>query len=234
MRARPRSSVCPPGAAWLLAGLVLAAVGGRDAHAQTADTLSTDARLFYAVYRLDGPVLGTYLHAVDATAYPVFFGAPAAAWAGAALFRDDGDYEDAYRLTVTWGLASAAAVGLKRLFRRPRPYAALPGVTPRGRPPSDPFSFPSGHATLAFAMAASWSLSHPKWYVVAPAAVWAGSVALSRMWLGVHYPGDVLAGALLGTGAAVLVHLVGPSITPGFLKGEDRRPPSMIVVLIRF
>ncbi|WP_457653310.1 phosphatase PAP2 family protein [Rhodocaloribacter sp.] len=233
MRARPRSSARLFGAAaWLLAGLVL--VGGGDAHAQTADTLSTDARLFYAVYRFDGPVFGDYLRGVDATAYPVFFGAPAAAWAGAALFRGDGDYEDAYRLSLTWGLASAAAVGLKRLFRRPRPYAALPGVTPRGRPPSDPFSFPSGHTTLAFAMAASWSLSHPKWYVVAPAAVWAGSVAVSRMWLGVHYPGDVLAGALLGTGAAVLVHLVGPSITPGFLKGKQRRPPPMVVVLIRF
>jgi membrane-associated phospholipid phosphatase len=229
----PRSSACLFGAAWLLAGFITAG-GCRDAHAQRADTLSLDARLFYAVYHLDGPVLGGYLRGVDATAYPVFFGAPAAAWAGAALFRDEGDYEDAYRLSLAWGLASAATVGLKHLFRRPRPYAALPDVTVRGGRPSDPFSFPSGHTTLAFAMAASWSLSHPKWYVVAPGAVWAGSVAVSRMWLGVHYPGDVLAGALLGTGAAVLVHLVGPSITPGFLKREDRRPPGRIVVHFRF
>ncbi len=233
MRARPRSSVRRRRATWLLIGLTIA-VGGGDAYGQPADTLSTDARLFYAVYRLDDPLLGDYLRSANATAYPVFFAGPAAAWAGAALLRDDGGYEDAYRLSLAWGFASAAAVGLKHLFRRPRPYAVLPDVTVRGGRPTDPFSFPSGHTTLAFAMAASWSFSHPKWYVVAPAAAWAASVAVSRMWLGVHYPGDVLAGALLGTGTAVLVHLVGPSITPGFLKREDRRAPGRIALRLRF
>jgi membrane-associated phospholipid phosphatase len=94
---------------------------------------------------------------------------------------------------------------------------------------------PSGHASLAAAIAMSWSLSHPKWYVIAPGAVWASSVALSRVWLGVHYPSDILAGTLLGAGIGVGVHLLGPVITPAFLEGDDgSAPPPMVNVQIRF
>lgn len=210
---------------WLL--VVFVSASAVPALGQRADSLSTDARLFFAIHHIENPALGTYLHAVDATAYPMFFGAPAAAWAGAVLSRKDG-FEDTYRLSVAWGLATASAIALKRLIRRPRPYAAMPNVRPRSGPPSDPFSMPSGHTALAFATAVSWSLSHPRWYVIVPGAVWAVSVGVSRVWLGVHYPGDVLAGALLGTGAAVLVHLIGPSITPAFLKnGEEGMPQGM-------
>ncbi|ULT24063.1 phosphatase PAP2 family protein [Sphingobacterium sp. E70] len=44
------------------------------------------------------------------------------------------------------------------------------------------------------------SRAYSKWYVVAPSLLWAGSVGYSRMYLGVHYPTDVLAGAVLGLG----------------------------------
>ncbi len=66
--------------------------------------------------------------------------------------------------------------------------------------------FPSGHTSLAFAIATSLSLKYPKWYVIAPSYVWACSVGYSRMNLGVHYPSDVLAGAVLGAGSAFLTY----------------------------
>ncbi|MDX5321099.1 MAG: phosphatase PAP2 family protein, partial [Bacteroidota bacterium] len=46
----------------------------------------------------------------------------------------------------------------------------------------------------------------PKWYVAVPAFTWAGLASYSRMHLGVHYPGDVAAGAVIGSGSAVLCY----------------------------
>mgnify|MGYP002232674387 CR=1 FL=1 len=66
------------------------------------------------------------------------------------------------------------------------------------------FSFPSGHTATAFALATSLSVKYPKWYVIAPSALWACSVGVSRMNEGVHYPSDVLAGTAIGAGCAVV------------------------------
>ncbi|MBI4536462.1 MAG: phosphatase PAP2 family protein [candidate division NC10 bacterium] len=62
-------------------------------------------------------------------------------------------------------------------------------------------SFPSGHATTAFAAAAFLALWRPR--LAIPAFLLAALVALSRVYLGAHFPSDVLAGALLGTSAAM-------------------------------
>lgn len=63
-------------------------------------------------------------------------------------------------------------------------------------------SFPSGHTSEAFSMATSLSMKYPRWYVVVPAFAYAGLSGYSRLYLGVHYPTDVLAGALVGSGSA--------------------------------
>lgn len=97
-------------------------------------------------------------------------------------------------------IASGIASALKYSVNRPRPFVTYPDIqkiSPAGSP-----SFPSGHTSSAFALATSLTLQFPKWYVAAPAYVWAGTVGYSRMHLGVHYPSDVLAGALVGAGSA--------------------------------
>lgn len=89
---------------------------------------------------------------------------------------------------------------LKKVVDRPRPTEKYSFIQP-SIIETDP-SFPSGHTTAAFSAATSLSLTVRKWYVIVPAYLWAGTVAYSRLHLGVHYPSDVLAGALIGAGSA--------------------------------
>jgi membrane-associated phospholipid phosphatase len=92
----------------------------------------------------------------------------------------------------------AANTALKLLVRRRRPLlAGLPPLT--GTPTR--LSFPSAHASTSFAGARLYTgMGLP----ALPLYALAGAMALSRVYLGVHYPSDVLAGAALGTGIAAV------------------------------
>lgn len=195
---------------------------------------SLDVAGLAAVYCVESRIVRSGLNAAHETSYPVFYTAVPAAWVGA-WAQGDGDYTDAYRLTVTQGVTYVAVVGLKRLVGRPRPYVTQP-LTSRSKKYGDHIedgayaSMPSGHASLSTALAVSWSLSHPRWYVVAPSALWAGTVTVSRLFLGVHYPSDVLAGAVLGMAVAVGVHLLRDAITPDAFYPDDpeMNPPGAL------
>jgi membrane-associated phospholipid phosphatase len=82
--------------------------------------------------------------------------------------------------------------GLKLVVRRPRPQ--LPGLPPLTRTATG-LSFPSAHATTGFTAARRYGELMP----AAPLYAVAGALALSRLYLGVHYPSDIVAGAMLGT-----------------------------------
>jgi membrane-associated phospholipid phosphatase len=90
---------------------------------------------------------------------------------------------------------------LKTVVKRPRPFQMHVNFTAVYQPREH--SFPSGHTSSAFSTASAVSLAYPKWYVMAPSYLFAGAVGYSRMYLGVHYPSDVAAGAVLGTGTAL-------------------------------
>lgn len=113
---------------------------------------------------------------------------------------------DALESLTALGINQCATSLTKNVVRRPRPYVKYEGDL---EPVHTTFgySFPSGHSSIAFATATTLSLECPRWYVVAPSMLWAGSVAFSRLYLGVHYPSDVLTGALLGASSAYVAHL---------------------------
>ena len=97
----------------------------------------------------------------------------------------------AYTVAASYGVNQT----LKRIVRRPRPQLDnLPQLTHT----MSQLSFPSAHSTTGFAAARAYR-------GLAPAPLLyglAGSLAFSRMYLGVHYPSDILAGALLGSAVA--------------------------------
>lgn len=115
--------------------------------------------------------------------------------------EEDAAKAAAYLWTLVLGFAVEVPLfcALKRRFKRPRPYHRWPDFKAVIEA-HDHFSLPSGHTTAAFLFAGISSAYYPEyagfWYL------WACLVGSSRVALGVHYPGDILAGAMIGAGLA--------------------------------
>ena len=92
-------------------------------------------------------------------------------------------------------------VVIKRIFSRERPYEKYEDISHAMAPP-DKFSFPSGHTAGAFAIAFVFYYFFPVLFV--PMLVIASLIAFSRIYLGLHYPTDVLAGIILGLISAII------------------------------
>lgn len=130
-------------------------------------------------------------------------GVPAAMGIYALVKKDQPLLKDAIYIGTTVIEAVGVTYGLKYGFDRRRPYVKYPGqIHPIGM--EDSPSFPSGHTAAAFSLAASLGITCPKWYVIAPSALWACGVGFARINQGVHYPTDVLAGAAIGVGCAFI------------------------------
>ncbi len=116
------------------------------------------------------------------------------------------------RVAVAILLAEVLSGLLKVAIGRERPPLAHPDPEPLVRVPST-HSFPSGHATVSFACATVLALALPRlaWAFVALAAL----IAFSRVYVGVHYPGDVLAGAILGAAIGAVVSRALPTPRAG-------------------
>lgn len=197
-----------------------------------------DQAVLLAIYRFDEPVAAEIFRAMDRSAPAVFYGVTPAVAALALLSSEGGvDLSPAVRLGLTQAGIAGVVYGLKELTWRDRPYVAEWWVASRSarHPGAQPTSsFPSTHAALAAGIATSLSLSRPEWWVVVPLAAWAGTVGLSRPWLGVHYPSDVLAGVAIGAGSALLVHLAWQSIAgPQVGNGGEPEGPAVLLPLVR-
>lgn len=128
-------------------------------------------------------------------------GVPTAMGIYALIQKNEPLLKDAIYIGTTVVEAVGITYGFKFAFDRQRPFEKYPNLIHPIDPEDSP-SFPSGHTAAAFSLATSLSITYPKWYVIAPSALWACGVGFARMNQGVHYPSDVLTGAAIGVGCA--------------------------------
>jgi membrane-associated phospholipid phosphatase len=138
------------------------------------------------------------------SATPVSITIPVIIFGKGLIDKDKEEITKGLTIGSTLILAALVSTSLKYSINRARPYVTYPDIekaTKAGSP-----SFPSGHTSDAFATATALSIAYPRWYVIAPSYLWATSIGYSRMHLGVHYPSDVVFGALSGSLSAYLCY----------------------------
>jgi membrane-associated phospholipid phosphatase len=136
--------------------------------------------------------------------YPALVLTPSSFVAIGLLNKDTNQINTGVCIATGIALNTAITIGLKYSINRNRPYITYPEIKPIETENTP--SMPSGHTASAFNIATSLTLFYPKWYVAVPAYTWASGIAYSRMYLGVHYPSDIIAGAILGSGTAWLTY----------------------------
>ena len=130
-------------------------------------------------------------------------GVPAAMGIYALIKKDQPLLKDAIYIGTSVIEAVGITYAAKHIIGRDRPFVKYPDkIHVYGAPDADSPSFPSGHTAAAFSLASSLSITYPKWYVIAPSAVWACGEGFARITQGVHSPSDVVAGAAIGVGGA--------------------------------
>lgn len=155
----------------------------------------------------------------SSAAYPVAFSLPISIMAVSLVTDHEKGQKISYEMMGGLVLTAATTGVLKRLVNRPRPYERYNDIYPDEWESGN--SFPSGHTSLSFSNATSLLLTTQKWYLAAPAYLWACGVGYSRIYLGQHYPSDVIAGAITGAGGAYLSHV----LRKKFFDGPRRRKP---------
>ncbi|WP_369750789.1 phosphatase PAP2 family protein [Methanocaldococcus sp. FS406-22] len=152
--------------------------------------------LFYLINSHYNSILDTVMLIISKTAYPLI--------AITSIIILIKNRKFGIKLISALCLAFIIAFSLKYLVNEPRPYLVLDNVHLLCNEGNEP-SFPSGHTTLAFTLATSLLFYSKKLGILF--LIWAILVAYSRIYVGVHYPFDVLAGVVIGILCGYLIKI---------------------------
>ena len=162
---------------------------------------------------------GTMKFLSDTDAY-ISLGTPAVIYTIGLLEKDPNIKKQAIYIGKTIMVSTFITIATKYTIKRERPFVTYPFLDKQSD--GGNYTFPSGHTSVAFATATALSIAKPKLYIIAPSFMWAGAVGYSRMHLGVHYPSDVLAGAIVGSGSAYLTYKINKWINKKLEKNKTK------------
>lgn len=168
----------------------------------SAQAQNWDINTLKKINGLDSRFARNYSKVFSKSTPYVAIGVPVVMGVCALIDKNQPLLKDAVYIGTSVVEAVVISYGLKYAVDRERPFNRYPDMVDPQESPSSA-SFPSAHAATAFSLATSICIKYPKWYVIAPSAIWACSVGFARMNEGVHYPTDVLSGAVIGAGCAV-------------------------------
>lgn len=155
-----------------------------------------DIGILKSIFENRIPGLDTIFIFITNSAGAIAFGAPIILFLIALKRKIPGLRKEALMILIPVALSAILANILKYIFDAPRPYEVytfIHKLSVGGSP-----SFPSGHTADAFAFAVAMGMVYRKWSIIIPVFIWAGLVGYSRMYLGVHFPTDVVGGAFIG------------------------------------
>ncbi|MDE3057485.1 MAG: phosphatase PAP2 family protein [Bacteroidota bacterium] len=197
---------------------VVPAVGVGQTVPSKTDPPNIDVSIFRGINNAQSDFKTSVINVTDYSVLPIALALPIGFSGYGFIQNDDESFDTGVLLGSSEVLSYAVHYVLKVTVKRERPYQALSDVYIHHLDSADPYSFPSGHSTGAFAIATMLALRYPKPAVYIPAFAWAAIVGYGRIYFGLHYPSDVLAGALIGAGGSLLVNAYEDKILPPFRK----------------
>jgi len=175
-----------------------------------------DISILRSIYENRNPLFDTTFIVITDLAAAIAFGVPIIMLISGLIKKNKPLWHNALAILLPVALSAIISNILKFSLDMPRPFEIYPFIEKLSSGGSP--SFPSGHTADAFAFAVALTLVYPRWQIVLPVLLWAGLVGLSRMWLGVHFPSDVLAGAFIGAFCALIYFWIEKSYTQKTIK----------------
>ncbi|MCX7834217.1 MAG: phosphatase PAP2 family protein [Ignavibacteria bacterium] len=192
-----------------------------------SDTNNLDVKIFRSINNIRNPFLDEVIYHTDIACIPISLSTPLLLFTVSKLNDNFYDESSAALLTLSEFTTITTTFIIKEIVKRERPYKKLKNVKHSKDDEIflDNYSFPSGHASISFCLATSISLRYPdKPLLIAGLYTYSTVVAFGRIYIGVHYPSDVLAGAIIGTSYALLIYSLRKEIIGNFDKININNP----------
>lgn len=167
-----------------------------------------DVKLFRTINSNRSKLLSEFIFLSDRSVMPNAIAAPLGLFTISRINKNYYDENSAILMGGSEALAIGVSYGIKQLIQKDRPHKKLKNIfCDLENSPTDRYSFPSIHSATAFSMATSLTLRYnDKPFMIAGVYTYALLISYGRVYLGVHYPSDVLTGAAIGAGSSILMY----------------------------